>query len=342
MRMAILPRLAPAAAACIALTAPGPVGGETHRVQPDRYYTTFSFAHPPVARIKPGDRVVTSTLDARGRDKSGKIVLDAGNVLSGPFYIEGAQPGDTLVVRLEKVRLNRDWGWTNGRVYLDALTPPYVRRSHDENMFAEWLQPGRKNAMKWHLDLERNVATATEKLGTRVKFEYPVRPAMGCMGVAPPGKTAITSGPTGPHGGNIDYNGINEGSILYLNVFEPGALFFLGDGHAVHGDGELLGNGTETSMDVEFSVDLIKRKSIGWPRLEQPTHLVTFGTTPSAMKEGFQAAITEMIQWLVQDYGLTHPEAHVMLGMEAELRVAAWGNTFICRLSKQRLPPKTR
>src|SRR5579871_731706 len=84
---------------------------ETRQIQPDRYYVTFSATHQPVARLRPGDTVMTRTLDSRGRDQTGKLILDADNVLTGPFYIEGAEPGDMLVVRLDRVRLNRDWGW---------------------------------------------------------------------------------------------------------------------------------------------------------------------------------------------------------------------------------------
>lgn len=314
---------------------------ETHTVFPDRFYDTFSFAHPPVARIKPGDKVITTLLDSRGHDKNGKLIIYADNVLTGPFFVEGAEPGDTLIVRFDKVRLNRDWGWNGVRVGLGALTPSYVEKVYDNNYLEEWLQPGRRNALKWHLDVQRAVGTPTKPLGDKVKMEYPLRPAVGCAGVAPPNKTVETSGPTGPHGGNIDYNGLGEGTILYLNVFERGALFFIGDGHGTHGDGELLGNGTETSLDVDFTVDLVKKKRIGGPRLEEPEHIVTFGLRPNDMKEAFQFAITDMIQWLTADYGMTPQEAHVMLGMEAELRVAAWGNTMLCRLSKKRLPQRS-
>ena len=94
---------------------------ETHTVIPDVYYATFSFAHEPVARIKPGDTVNTTLLDSRGHDKTGKLIIYADNVLTGPFYVEGAEPGDTLVVHLDKVRLNRDWGWNGVRVGLSAV-----------------------------------------------------------------------------------------------------------------------------------------------------------------------------------------------------------------------------
>ena len=94
---------------------------ETHHIFPNRYYTTFSAAHPPIAHIRPGDTVVTKCLDSRGRDETGKLILDDDNVLTGPFYIEGAEAGDTLVVQLDRVRLNRDWGWNGIRIMSDAL-----------------------------------------------------------------------------------------------------------------------------------------------------------------------------------------------------------------------------
>ncbi len=324
--------------AAVAATVAAPA--ETHTIIPDRYYDTFSYAHPPVGRIQPGDRVVTKLLDSRGHDEHGKLILYADNVLTGPFYIEGAEPGDTIVVYLDKVRLNRNWGWNGVRVGLDALAPGTVQGIYSNECCEEWLQPKRRNALKWDIDLEALTVKPSRPLGDRAKMVFPARPAVGCVGVAPRQKQAISSGPTGPHGGNIDYNGTVEGTSVYLPVFEEGALLFLGDGHAAHGEGELLGNGTETSLDVEFSVSLIKGRTVGFPRLEEKDHLVTFGTTPGAMKAGFQGAISEMIAWLTTDYGLAPQEAHVLLGMAAELRIAAWNNTFICRLAKKHLPQK--
>src|SRR2546427_12044417 len=98
---------------------------ETLHVKPDRYYETFA-AHTPAARLRHGDTVISKLLDSRGRDETGKLILDGDNVLTGPFYIEGAEPGDTLVVRFDKVRLNRDWGWNGVRIVLDALAPASI------------------------------------------------------------------------------------------------------------------------------------------------------------------------------------------------------------------------
>lgn len=314
---------------------------ETHRISPDSYYITFSSAHPPLAHVRPGDTVITKCLDSRGRDEAGKLIFDADNVLTGPFYIEGAEPGDTLVVRLDRVRLNRDWGWNGIRIATGALAPETIEQLFPANCCDEWLQPGRRNALRWNLDRSRGVLTPSRALGERVRLEFPAHPALGCIGVAPPNQQAIDSGPMGTYGGNMDYNAMDEGAIVYLPVYEPGAYFMLGDGHAGFGDGELLGDGTETSLEVQFTVDLIKKHPIGWPRVEHPDSIVTLGCAPGGIERGFRSAISEMIAWLTTDYGLSPQEAHVTLGMAAELRVASWFGTFICKVPKKYLPPRT-
>ncbi|MFN0171256.1 MAG: acetamidase/formamidase family protein [Bryobacteraceae bacterium] len=313
---------------------------ETHHIQPDRYHDTFA-AHPPIAKIRPGDTVVTKLLDSRGRDHTGKLILDADNVLTGPFYIEGAEPGDTLTVRLDRVRLNRDWGWNGVRLSLDALAPHSIEGLETAICCDAWLQPRRRNALKWNLDVEHGILRPSKALGTRAKMEFAARPAIGCIGVAPAVKQAISSGPAGPYGGNIDSNEIVEGVTVYLPVFEKGAYFLLGDGHAGHGDGELLGQGTETSLDVQFTVDVIKGRGIRWPRMENQDALVVFGCTPGALERGFREAISEMLSWLRKDYGLTQQEAHTILGMRAELRVASWFASSACKIEKRYLPERS-
>jgi amidase len=315
---------------------------ETHRISPDRYYITFSAAHPPIAHVRPGDTVVTKCLDSRGRDETGKLILDADNVLTGPFFIDGAEPGDTLAVRLDRVRLNRDWGWNSIRITTRALAPESIERLFPTECCDEWLQPGRRNAMRWNLDRSRGIIAPSRSLGDRVKLAFPAHPALGCIGVAPPNEQAIDSGPMGTYGGNMDYNAMDEGAIVYLPVFTRGAYFMLGDGHAGFGDGELLGQGTETSMDVQFTVSLVKKHTIGWPRVEHPDSIVSLGCAPDAMEHGFRSAISEMITWLTSDYGLSPQEAHITLGLAAELRVASWFGTYTCKIPKKYLPVNKR
>lgn len=315
-------------------------GAATVEVKPDKYYETFSAMHPPAARIKPGDTVVTKLLDSRGRDQTGKLILDGDNVLTGPFYVEGAEPGDTLVVKLDRVRLNRDWGWNGVRVSTDALEPSSIEGLQSAQCCDEWLQPGRRNALKWTLDLQKGMLRPSRSLGNKVKLEFPAHASIGCIGVAPSTKQAISSGPAGQYGGNLDYNRMDEGAIAYLPVFEKGALLMVGDGHAGFGDGELLGQGTETSMDVQFTVSLMKRHRIQWPRVEHPESIVTLGATTGALERGFREAISEMLRWLMVDYGMSQQEAHTLLAMSAELKVASWFSTSACVVPKKYLPAK--
>jgi len=186
------------------------LSAETHRISPDRYYTTFSAAHSPIAHIRPGDTVITKCLDSRGRDESGKLILDDDNVLTGPFYVEGAEAGDTLVVKLDRVRLNRDWGWNGVRITTDALAPETIEGLFPANCCDAWLQPGRRNALRWNLDRTRGTVAASRPLGERVKLEFSAHPSLGCVGVAPPNKQAIDSGPMGAYGGNMDYNAMDD------------------------------------------------------------------------------------------------------------------------------------
>ena len=128
------------------------------------------------------------------------------------------------------MRLNRNWGWNGVRVGLNALSPNTVQGIYSNQCCEEWLPPRRRNALKWDIDLEKQVVRPSRPLGDKLKMEFPALPSVGCVGVAPGLKQAISSGPTGPHGGNIDYNGTVEGTTVYLPVFEPGALLFLGTG----------------------------------------------------------------------------------------------------------------
>ena len=119
----------------------------------------------------------------------------------------------------------------------------------------------------------------------------------------------------------MDYASMGAGVKLMLPVNEPGALLFLGDGHARQGEGEVVGTGLETSMDVEFSVALVKKKAIGWPRLENDTHVMVLGSARPLL-EAFQHATTELQKWLVADYGLTERGAQILMGQAAEYEIA--------------------
>jgi acetamidase/formamidase len=144
---------------------------------------------------------------------------------------------------------------------------------------------------------------------------------LGCIATAPPNKAAFPSTYPDNFGGNMDYNGMVAGATLMLPVFEPGALLFLGDGHARQGDGEVLGNAVETSLDVEFSVELIKRKEIKWPRLENQDSIMVLGSS-RALTEALQHATTELMRWLIESYGFDERGASLLLGQGMEYNVS--------------------
>jgi acetamidase/formamidase len=148
-----------------------------------------------------------------------------------------------------------------------------------------------------------------------------MQPMLGCVGVAPPQNQSFRSGWLGPWGGNMDYNGLREGTTVYLPVFQEGALLFVGDGHALEGDGELNGDALETSMDVEFTVKLIAGKSTQAPRFENSEFLMASGIAGS-LPEALQQATTELAKWLERDYKLSPNESNVILGTSIRYEVA--------------------
>jgi amidase len=163
---------------------------------------------------------------------------------------------------------------------------------------------------------------------------------LGCIATAPPSaQAAPATGDSGRFGGNMDFNEIVEGATVYLPVSVPGALLYLGDGHAAQGDGELNGNALETSMDVEFTVDFVAKKRMMGPRVESATHIMTVGLDGS-LDEAFKAATAIMSQWLADDYKLTASEIAQVLGTAAEYKVgeAADRNAgVVLKLNKERL-----
>jgi len=287
------------------------VRADTHRFVPDKFFNTYSFAHPPVLRIKPGDRVVTKTIDAAGLDWNGKTVGVGPNPQTGPFYVEGAEPGDMLVVTVEKLETNR------AMAYSASLLAPYAV---DPGAIATRVEREPRR-ITWTIDKARGVARLDQAEVQPGGIELPLRPMLGCIGVAPARKEAISTAAPGAFGGNMDYAWMNAGVKLMLPVSEPGALLFLGDGHARQGEGEVAGTGLETSMDVEFSVDLVKRKAIGWPRLETSTHVMVLGSARPLL-EAFQHATTELQRWLMADHGMTERGAQTFLGQAAEYEIA--------------------
>ena len=316
---------------------------ETHQVIATTYYNTFSRAHPVLKRVRPGDTVITKTLDSGGQDEKDERRAQPSNPLTGPFYVEGAEAGDALIVRFTKVRLNRRWGWSAYRLGLFSLSPESIEGLYPNRYKDDLVRPGRANLLPWDIDLERQTVRLREPASQTIKLEFPVKPMLGCLGVAPAGDFAPTSGPSGSYGGNLDYNEIGEGAIVMLPVYHPGALLFIGDGHALQADGEPTGTGIETSMDVEFTVDVRKKANLTGPRVETSEYIISLGSQPefvSSLNRGLQLATSDMANWLVADYKLEPFAAHMLIGYQGKYDVVTVAGTMALKIPKKSLPTR--
>ncbi|MCY3760553.1 MAG: acetamidase/formamidase family protein [Gemmatimonadetes bacterium] len=298
-----------------------------HQFTPDHYHTAIG-SHEPVLEIAPGDTVSTTTVDARGGDASGATVTERGNPQTGPFYITGAEPGDTLVITLDELKPNRPTGFTGLRIAPNVLDHGYVPQ------FGDGLGDG---TAQWAVDTEKGTARLMSPEGPLTGIELDLDPMIGCFGVAPPRRQAISCATSDTHGGNMDYRGFRQGVKVYFPVAVEGALFHLGDGHAVQGDGEIVGTGIEISFDVTFTADLIKDKRIGWPRAENDEYLMAVGNA-RPLDQALQHATTELVEWLQTDYGMDARTVHMLLGQVVEYDV---GNVFdpaytmVCKVARK-------
>ncbi len=315
-------------------------------IVPQKYYRTFAANHPVLARIKAGDVVSTSTLDAAAHDEKGVLVSEPGNPLTGPFFVEGADPGDALLIHFRKMRLARSWGFTSYRLGTYSLLPETIAAMHP--MYVAQYRPdsvikGRANVVRWDIDQERQVARLADPKSAVATLEFPLKPMLGCVGVAPAGDFAPTSGPAGSYGGNLDYNEIGEGATVMLPVSHPGALLFIGDGHALQGDGEPTGNGIEIPMQVEFSVELRKQTNLSGPRVETADYIISVGAQPefvSSLDRALKLATSDMVDWLMKDYQMENWAAHLFIGYVGKYDVITVAGSMGLKIPKKYLPKR--
>lgn len=276
---------------------------KTVSFEPKEFQHYFSDAIAPVLHLNPGDTVTTWTVDAGGTDPKGVRRTSGGNPLTGPFFIEGALPGDTLIVHFNRIRLNRDTAISSPLIVNGALDPDYIEeRKKVEDYNSDW-----------KLDRSAGFASLQKPTETMKNYKVPLAPMLGCVGVAPSGGARYRSGYLGGYGGNMDYNQLREGVTVFLPVSAPGALLFVGDGHAAQGAGELTGNALETSMDVEFTIDLKQGNAPDGPRFENNQYLMASGIAGS-IDEAFRDATTNLARWLEKTYNLNAAEVSSVLG----------------------------
>ena len=291
----------------------------------------------PVAHVKPGDIIETNTLDAFGNaikkpgDKLSAVKGD--NPLTGPFFIDGAQPGDTLAVKI----LNLD---VDGNQGVGAFAPGFG--ALNETNYTPMLHPPLPEKI-WFYPIDHSTNTATFKASdSRFTVKIPLHPFFGCIGVAPSGGEARSSVVPAEFGGNMDAPEASAGNTVYFPVNVPGALLFMGDGHAAMGDGEVAGTAIEVPLTARIQIGLIKGQKINWPRFENDSSIMAVGAY-RPLDDALRIAFTELVAWIHNDYGLSSLDAYELLSKVALIHLDEMVDpnyVVVASIDKKFLPPK--
>jgi acetamidase/formamidase len=298
-------------------------------VVPNSYSYVFSPYREPIARVSPGQPVVVHCDDAfesriQSKDDIPSRALAGAKFLNpqtGPIYIEGAEPGDTLAVHIEDITATRNFAVSCLIPYFGGLTSTSVTRT---------LQPSLEEKV-WIWKLEEGQVRC-EELG----LSLPWNPFMGTLAVAPD-LEAITTLAPGPFGGNMDVPDVRPGNTVFLPVWNEGGLFYTGDTHARQGQGELCGVALEITSNATFVFEVIKRRPISWPRIESPERIMTVGSG-RPMEDAARIAYAELVTWLESDYGWSPLDAYQLLTQAGELYVGNMVDTtysLVASVSKQ-------
>lgn len=285
----------------------------------------LSATDTPIAEIQPGETVeveceincnagvITSTASKVSVEN---VKLPFVNPATGPLFVAGARPGMAITINLEAMKL--------GSLGYSALWPGL-------GIFPDWVR-------------QKEFGIVTRAMEVRDGFVHwsaerrlPVRPMVGVLGVAPVHGAVLTID-NGVHGGNLDVQEITTGGRVTFAVNKEGASLYIGDNHAIQGDGECVGMGaTEIAADITFSVTLAEKPPrLVWPRLENATHIATLGCA-RPLEDAMRIAFEQMVYWLADEYRFTETEAYLFLAQVAEARCTQMVNpkyTYICKVAK--------
>lgn len=296
-------------------------------------------AAEPVAKVKPGDIVETNTLDAFGNalQKPGDSLsmVEGDNPLTGPFYVEGAEPGDTLAVKILNLEVDGNQGVGTAGPGFGALNAtnytPMLGSSIPEKM---WFYP---------IDHAANMATF-KALDSDFSVKIPLHPFFGCIGVAPAGGEARSSIVPAEFGGNMDSPEASVGNTAYFPVNVSGALLFMGDGHAAMGDGEVAGTAIEVPLRARVQVSVIKHQKIAWPRFENDESIMTVGAY-RPLDDALRIAFAELVGWMHRDYGLSEMDSYELLSKVAKIHLNEMVDpnyVVVASIEKKYLPAKKK
>lgn len=304
------------------LVAAWPVFGQSqadgvvrYKASMENVKATFGPAEP-VAHVKAGGLLEANSLDCFGNalqkpgDPFSLIKID--NPLTGPFFIDGAEPGDTLVVHILDLQVDSKQG-------VGAFSPGFgaANATHYSPMIET--KPLPERAWYYPIDPEKKLITF-QATDSDFKVQFPLKPFLGCIGVAPANGEARSSIVPAEFGGNMDAPEVSPGNTLYLPVNVKGALFYFGDGHAAMGDGEVAGSAVEVPMRAKFRFDLVKGKSTGWPRFENEREIMATGIY-RPVDDAVRIAVTEMVHWMHRDYGLSELDAYELFSKVGKLHL---------------------
>ena len=312
----------------ISSSVPAPASAQdTIRFEPTVGYPTFA-VREPVLRVNPGVTLVSRT------NHGGYYTPENGSFPGevGPIYVEGATTDDILVVRIIEVRPNYEYAAANIRPTFGGLSADNrVRFLNDPIPTRRYL---------WSLDLDEMTGTTSLPDSDMGEITIDLKPMLGRVAVAPRGEEAFAGLWPGDFGGNMDAQEVRPGTTVYLPIFHDGAYFYFGDGHARQGYGEVTGTGLETSMDVVLEIDVIKGRTIDWPRLEDDDYIMVAGSSRPLI-DAYRLAHVELIEWLEESYGFGRWDAYELVGQLGESTVANIVDpayTVVAKFPKRYLP----
>lgn len=304
---------------CAAVVAAQTVTHELRLTPEHVHWGYYDAKIAPVLRVASGDRVRVETMVAGGLQRlrlagateaeipeSLKLVeqrvTERGpgvHPMTGPIYIDGAQPGDTLEVRIVAIEFLHNFG-------VNAFSP-------GGGVLPDDFPYASLKMFRW--------AAGADRVEFGPGITLPLAPFFGSIGVAPPPLVGrISSRPPGWHGGNLDNKDLIAGTILYLPVHVPGALLSIGDGHARQGDGEVTGTALETSLRGTVELRVLKGQKLRWPRAETPTHFIAMGLNED-LDEATRLAVREMVDFLVAEKKMSRDDAYMLCSLAADLHV---------------------
>jgi acetamidase/formamidase len=309
----------------------------SYRPEPSEFAWTFGGVKP-VRSVTPGTVLELWTEDAfgghvRGPDDVVSKVIEFPfvNPQTGPFFVEGAEPGDTLALHFVSIEPSRDWAASTTVPLFGALTSTtHGPTLQDPLPEVVWI---------YQLDAKRRTVAYHAARGD-YSVELPMDPMHGTVGVAPAAFEARSSLVPDAHGGNMDTPEMRAGTTCYLGVNVDGALFSIGDGHARQGEGETCGVAVEAAMDTVVIVDLVKGVTTPWPRLENDDYIMSTGSG-RPLEDAFRISQWDLTQWLSGDFGLDPLDAYQLLTQAGEAPVANVVDpnyTFVSKIRKDYLP----